>query len=275
MFEACTAVVSFIVWGFFFALLAPFVPKLRTEKIHQDKALAADSRHQVITAVTKSGQKLFFAVGNDVDAKPRSAFPDRDDFSFWFLANIFLYLGIIDMFQRLVGSASQSEVRVDAQTPSVCRLVVEVGFSVWAYDFLFYWIHRSWHNAYHTSTGNAWWKRLHAAHHNYFENPKEPLSPMSTFQHHFLDAAAQVSINILVQQIPLSFLFSGPRHKLSKALHNILVTYLLVEAHSGFDLPFMSHRIFPCIFGGSVRHQIHHQHGNVFFHQFFMYLDER
>jgi len=66
----------------------------------------------------------------------------------------------------------------------------------------------------------------------------------------------------------------GYKDPLSRALHNLMVTYLLTEAHSGYDLPFMSHRLFPRVFGGAPRHELHHQHGNVYFHQFFMWIDD-
>ena len=57
----------------------------------------------------------------------------------------------------------------------------------------------------------------------------------------YADAGIQVAINIGVQHIsPWGF-----KHPLSRAVHNCLVTYLLSEAHSGYDLPFMSHRLFP------------------------------
>ena len=36
----------------------------------------------------------------------------------------------------------------------------------------------------------------------------------------------------------------------------------------------MSHRLFPGVFGGSPRHEAHHQQGNVYFHQFFMWIDD-
>ena len=53
----------------------------------------------------------------------------------------------------------------------------------------------------------------------------------------------------------------GYKDPLSRALHNLMVTYLLTEAHSGYDLPFMSHRLFPGVFGGPVAHEQHHQQG--------------
>ena len=97
---------------------------------------------------------------------------------------------------------------------------------------------------------------------------------MVTFHHHIADALLQVGTNIVVQQIPLSFLSPAPRHKLSKLLHNVAVTYLLVEAHSGMDRWWMSSRLFPSVFGGSVRHQLHHVTGKAYMQQFLMYLDD-
>ena len=41
----------------------------------------------------------------------------------------------------------------------------------------------------------------------------------------------------------------------------MMVVYLLCESHSGYDLPFMSHRLFPGLFGGPVAHEQHHQQG--------------
>jgi sterol desaturase/sphingolipid hydroxylase (fatty acid hydroxylase superfamily) len=80
----------------------------------------------------------------------------------------------------------------------------------------------------------------------------------------------QVFINICVQQ----FSPWGYKHPLSRIFHNLMVTYLLCESHSGYDLPFMSHRLFPTVFGGAPRHEAHHQRGNVYFHQFFMWIDD-
>jgi hypothetical protein len=78
---------------------------------------------------------------------------------------------------------------------------------------------------------------------------------------------------------PLTFTHLTSSHRisisqLSRILHNLMVTYLLSEAHSGYDLPFQSHRLFPAIFGGAPRHEEHHQSANVCFHQFFKYLDD-
>jgi len=110
---------------------------------------------------------------------------------------------------------------------------------------------------------------LHTRHHRWGATEDASHNAIETVQNHYVDAGIQVFINICVQQ----FSPWGYKHPLSRIVHNLLVTYLLCEAHSGYDLPFMSHRLFPNIFGGSPRHEAHHQRGNVYFHQFFMWID--
>jgi len=81
----------------------------------------------------------------------------------------------------------------------------------------------------------------------------------------------QVAVNVLVQLwSPLSGW--GGKHPMSRCLHNLVVTYLLTEAHSGFDLPWMSHRVWPRVFGGAPAHERHHKVGTSDYQQFFRYL---
>jgi sterol desaturase/sphingolipid hydroxylase (fatty acid hydroxylase superfamily) len=297
--EGLVAVASFAFAAFFFsAIEACGVPKLRTRVLQPAASLDATGCRLVIevqrpTAVDlKADQTKVIRIGVDsVRSKSQTFFPRAGkDFWFWFAVNVGLYLGIIDVSQRVLGDSAASLHYASPEPPSIVRVAVEVAFSVWAYDLLFWWIHRSWHGLGRAGEHQAAsrhgrnnffgslrrrWCGWHSNHHDHYSTPSESLFPMSTFHHHLLDASLQVGINIVVQQVPLAFLFAGPRHKFSKVVHNLVVTYLLVEAHSGFDLPFMSHRLLPAIFGGSVRHQIHHQQGWLFFHQFFRYLDDR
>ncbi|XP_071208749.1 cholesterol 25-hydroxylase-like protein isoform X2 [Salvelinus alpinus] len=46
-------------------------------------------------------------------------------------------------------------------------------------------------------------------------------------------------------------------HPLSEALFHLLNTWLAVEDHCGYDLPWALHRLLPC-FGGAPFHQAHH-----------------
>ena len=50
-------------------------------------------------------------------------------------------------------------------------------------------------------------------------------------------------------------------------LHNLVVTRLLAEAHSGYDLPWMTHRAWPRVFGGAKAHDAHHVQGDRHFHR--------
>ena len=65
-----------------------------------------------------------------------------------------------------------------------------------------------------------------------------------------------------------------PKHSLSRFAHNVAVTWLLCEAHSGYDLPWMTHRLWPAVCGGAKRHNAHHNRGTVYFQQFFCYIDD-
>ena len=280
MTEGVVSVASFAIAAFFYSFVDAFgVLKLQTASVQVDKGtlvVRAATAHS-----TKRGRTVGFSVGKTEEVAS-SFLPSTSaaTFAFWLVLNVGLYLGLIDVSQRILGDSIADLHFAPADAPSVLRMVTEVAFSVWAYDFVFWWIHASWHATFPVDESTLWgrvvrrWRSWHLQHHDHYKLASEPLHPMATFHHHFLDAAGQVGINILVQQIPLGFLFPGPRHKLSKVLHNVAVTYLLVEAHCGFDLPWMSHRLFPALFGGSVRHQIHHQHGTVYFHQFFRYLDD-
>lgn len=136
------------------------------------------------------------------------------------------------------------------------------------YDLLFYPFHRS----FHASQAPLAWRQQHNRHHRWGHEQPHAHNACETVQNSYLDAGIQVMINIFVQNIsPWGF---GAKHPLSRVAHNLMVTYLLSEAHSGYDLPFQSHRLFPAVFGGSVRHEEHHQRGSVCYHQFFKYIDD-
>ena len=140
--------------------------------------------------------------------------------------------------------------------PSWIEFVIHLSFGIFMYDFIFYWIHLFLHK-------NKYLFKFHRVHHEW----KQVLRASETVRHGFIDATLQVGVNIIVQNI-------GNKHPLTRLAHNILIIYLLVETHSGYDFPFFMHNICPFLFGGSVRHNIHHQRGDVYFHQFFKYLDD-
>mmetsp|Transcript_15914 Transcript_15914/g.24484 ORF Transcript_15914/g.24484 Transcript_15914/m.24484 type:complete len:277 (-) Transcript_15914:35-865(-) len=143
-------------------------------------------------------------------------------------------------------------------SPRWFEFITQICLGVLLYDFLFYWIHLAFHKCKHLVP-------FHKYHHVW---EKGPLRASETVRLSPLDAALQVAVNILVQNIQPN------KHPLTRLAHNITIIYLLVEAHSGYDFPFFTHNICPVVFGGSIRHNIHHQRGDVYFHQFLKYLDD-
>mmetsp|Transcript_53119 Transcript_53119/g.95303 ORF Transcript_53119/g.95303 Transcript_53119/m.95303 type:complete len:332 (-) Transcript_53119:356-1351(-) len=153
------------------------------------------------------------------------------------------------------------------EAPTAIRLACEVVSGIIIYDFAFYWVHLAMHKF-----PGRW--HGHEIHHKPKVHPicQTPFLGAELVVHHSLmDGFLQVLTNILVQNLRL---YSGlPKHKLSRFLHNIFVTYMLAEAHSGLDLPWSLHRLMPGFYGGAHRHEFHHHCRDCCFHQFFTYLD--
>jgi len=147
--------------------------------------------------------------------------------------------------------------------PTFGVLIIEVMVGVFLYDLCFAPIHVLLHKGPFKNV-----RQLHGYHHRHTNGA---LNPVETVQHSYLDGGLQVMVNILVQHISP---FGGPKHMLSRILHNIIVTYLLTESHSGYNFSWMSHNIWPEFLGGSPRHDRHHKDGRVYYQQFFTYLDD-
>ena len=237
LFEASLAVGAFVLWFAFFESLHLWLPGAQDWRL--DKQLPS---------------------------KPLSCF--REDVHKTAVPAL-TYLGSIWLGQQLgVFTALFGSRPVFTEAPTFAQFSLEVIIGVVLYDLLFYPFHRS----FHSSKAPLAWREQHGRHHQWGRQEVHAHNACETVQNSYLDAGIQVMINIFVQNIsPWGF---GCKHPLSRAAHNLMVTYLLSEAHSGYDLPFQSHRLFPAIFGGSVRHEEHHQRGSVCFHQFFKYLDD-
>jgi sterol desaturase/sphingolipid hydroxylase (fatty acid hydroxylase superfamily) len=177
------------------------------------------------------------------------------------------YVGSIKLFHCVVTKAP-----LPMAPPTALRVLLELVTGVYLYDALFAPIHASMHK----KGSPAWWRRLHRTHHEArpTERRGKALVPLETVQHSYADGALQVACNVLVQRAPSIIWVGGgfalaPKHPLSRVLHNLVVTYLLAEAHSGYDLPWMTHRAWPRVFGGAKAHDAHHVQGDRHFHQFF------
>ena len=180
---------------------------------------------------------------------------------------LFAYVGSIKAFHCVVRKAP-----LPVAPPSALRLLGELAGGVVAYDLLFAPIHASMHH----SRAPRKWRNVHRTHHvaRPAARTGRALVPLETVQHSYADGFLQVACNVAVQRLATPLLLASglvfaPKHPLSRVLHNLVVTFLLAEAHSGFDLPWMGHRAFPAVIGGARAHDAHHVHGDRNFHQFF------
>lgn len=153
------------------------------------------------------------------------------------------------------------------EAPTFGVLAIETIFGIVLYDLCFMPIHYIMHNIKINKI-----RKIHGYHHRSGSGMKKSLNSLETVQHSYIDGFLQVFVNIMVQQISP---FGGAKHVLSRLIHNLSVTYLLSEAHSGYStLELMSHNIYPEIFGGSPRHETHHHNGRVYYQQYFKYIDD-
>ena len=232
--EAMVATMSFWVCGAFYEMLHLAFPSVLAHKIHH-RASGAPLKNtpEQPRVITSAAFFLWTKVGGSL-----------------------VYLGAILLYHKFI----RVKPGLPLEPPTAVRLLTEVAVGVFLYDLCFTPIHWLMHNS-----SLRWVRKLHRVHHEM----KGTLAAGATVHHSLVDGSLQVLVNILVQQVSPF----GRKHILSRLIHNVVVTYLLTESHSGYDLPFMSHRVFPSLFGGSIRHNAHHNRGDIYYQQFFMYLD--
>ena len=183
-----------------------------------------------------------------------------ENFHLWFNP-LGSYLGSIFIYHQFL----HEKPPLPELAPTFGVFAAELLFGVFLYDLCFFPIHWLMHKS---SWGQM--RKVHGYHHRVSSHT---LNSLETVQHSYIDGFLQVFVNILVQQIT-PFGGIGEKHVISRLAHNVLVTYLLSEAHSGYDLPWMSHRLFPEFLGGAPRHEKHHHDGRVYYQQYFKYLDD-
>jgi len=214
-----------------------------------------------------SGLHLFLGRERTMEARLDGCMPTRPfewaepkNFHLWFYP-LGSYLGSIRFYHQFL----HEKPPLPAEAPTFGVFAVELIFGVFLYDLCFAPIHILMHKS---SFGQL--RKIHGYHHRVSTHA---LNSLETVQHSYLDGFFQVMVNIIVQQVTPFGAF-GHKHVMSRLAHNLLVTYLLSEAHSGYDLPWMSHRLFPELLGGAPRHEKHHHDGRLYYQQFFKYLDD-
>jgi len=144
-----------------------------------------------------------------------------------------------------------------AGAPSTWTLLLQAVLSLLMYDVSFYAGHRLMHSvpALHSS--------IHAKHHSHGAN----IRAIDGVRHTFIDGTFDVLCSVVALRVVGS-------HPLARCLHNMVATYLIAEAHSGYDFPWSPSRVIP----GRVlltprEHHAHHDRADVNYSKFFTLWD--
>ena len=139
--------------------------------------------------------------------------------------------------------------------PTSRQLVVQLALSLFIYDGLFFFFHLALHKL-------PVLKRYHNMHHQHGE-----INPQITNQ---LDVVERLGL-VLLANFSLNIIGS---HVLTRTLFVPVFVWLLVDIHSGIDLPWGYDKILPEGWAaGSKRHSEHHQNGSRFYEPFFSWWD--
>jgi sterol desaturase/sphingolipid hydroxylase (fatty acid hydroxylase superfamily) len=102
---------------------------------------------------------------------------------------------------------------------------------------------------------------LHRRHHS-----KKNIRAGDAIRHSIVDGSMDVVCSIAAINITKA-------HPLSRAIYNILVIYLITEAHCSYDIPFGLHHITYHITAGPRVHKIHHDYETVNYAKIFTHWD--
>lgn len=154
-----------------------------------------------------------------------------------------------------LASPLQTTRALPLEAPSSRRLASELIVSFVLYDALFFAFHLSMH----ILPGLKTW---HRPHHSHGEIHPQVTNQLHIFERLGLVLLANFSLNIIGS------------HVLTRTFFVPIFVWLLVEIHSGLDLPWGYDRILPAGWGGGARkHALHHANGEGGFEPYFNWCD--
>ncbi|GFN94186.1 cholesterol 25-hydroxylase [Plakobranchus ocellatus] len=150
----------------------------------------------------------------------------------------------------------QTTRALPSSPPAFLTLCVHVVGSVIVFDALFFVVHLTLHK-------NAFlYRHVHALHHRHGAMHAHVTNQLTVVERGSLIVAANYSLK----------LFSA--HPLTRLVFVVVFLWLLVDNHTGYDLPWSPHRLAPCgLLGGPATHHAHHINGARHYQPFFTYLD--
>ena len=186
--------------------------------------------------------------------------PQKKMFSKWYSGwplEMVIYLAPLWAISSWTDWFEARRLALEFGAPSIFRIVKEIAGGLFFYD-LFFTIG---HIILHKLPSKAY-RVLHGKHHLNKE----------------VRAADTVRLTPIEETIDVICSIAGLRlmkaHPLSRSLYNIVITFLLVELHCGYDFAWSPQHLLPFnLMSGARKHHEHHRVGNVNFQKFFNYFD--
>ncbi|KAF2865062.1 hypothetical protein BDV95DRAFT_632567 [Massariosphaeria phaeospora] len=149
----------------------------------------------------------------------------------------------------------QTQRALPVLAPTSRRIALELVASFFLYDALFFLFHLSLHIV-------PLVKRWHAPHHRHAEIHPQITNQLHIFERLGLVLLANFSLNIIGS------------HVFTRTLFVPIFVWLLVELHSGLDLPWGYEKVLPKGWGGGARkHSVHHARGGGGYEPYFTWWD--
>ncbi|CAL1531076.1 unnamed protein product [Lymnaea stagnalis] len=150
----------------------------------------------------------------------------------------------------------QTTRALPGDAPPFLLLCAQVAASVFVFDFLFFGVHLLLHK-------NLFlFKHFHAVHHQHTLMHAHVTNQLSVVERLLLIASANYALKLF------------RCHPLTRVVYVPVFLWLLVDNHTGYDLPWGPHRLVPWgLMGGPAKHYAHHVHGTRHYQPFFNYLD--
>lgn len=194
-----------------------------------------------------------FAGVSVADIRQAGGYPPIDPSQYEFIKPTFL---IPTVHNFRLDSPLQLQRALPPDPPTSRRLVLELLIAFFIYDTLFFLFHVAFHRIRLLAL-------FHQPHHTHAEIHPQVTNNLSVLERLSLVLLANFSLNIIGS------------HVLTRTAFVPIFVYLLVEIHSGLDLPWGYDKIMPFGVGaGSRTHAIHHRTGEGAFAPFFCWWDK-
>ncbi|KAH3850830.1 cholesterol 25-hydroxylase-like protein [Dreissena polymorpha] len=153
-------------------------------------------------------------------------------------------------------SAIQTTRALPESAPSTFDLIWKLVASIIVYDAIFFLVHLLLHK------NRVLYKYVHKHHHDHGILHAHVTNQLTVVERITLVLSANFSLKIFYS------------HPLTRTAFIPVFIWMLVENHSGYELPFSLHRLLPFgLTGGPVKHFEHHVNGQRCYQPFFTYLD--